>query len=304
MKRVLALLLTVCILMSFTGCDALDYKKAMDHYNAGEYAQALEIYRALGDFADSAAMAEICWQKADYEAAEQLFNEGSYRQALELYQGLNMYMDSPIKAIACQYRIGLGCIDAGAYEEALTWLEPLGSYEDALQQVSNAKWLWLCTAIESNGGQLEVPAGTAGGSVFLRNDEGGTIEVAYENTGLLLGVPFESKMVITVTQDVREAPYAASYVSSSTSKIEEIAEGTVDVALFTATANIPVETFSQTNTDPDGGQIISTDTTDALMMEIILAEAKNAIAEGLPKLVEQSGTAVTLTDLGFVSLER
>lgn len=302
MKRAIAFLLIACMFMCFTGCEALEYKEAMDYYEAGEYAKALEIYRSLGDFADSAAMAELCWQKADYEKAEKCFAEGSYRQALDLYQGLKMYKDSPMKAIVCQYRIGLACIEAGAYEEALSWLEPLGSYEDCQHQVQVTKWLWLLNAIKTKGGQMELPASSSGGSTFFRANEDGSVEVAYENDAQLLGAPYEIRFSMTIQQGVRETAYQAKYVSSSTSKIQEEASGTVDVAMFSATSKIPVDTFTQTITDPEGVETVSTNTTDALMMELALAEARAAIAEGVPVLLKQTGVAMTLKELGFASL--
>jgi len=302
MKRIVSLLLAMALCLCFVGCDVLDYKEAMDLYEAGEYAQALEIYRALGDYADSARMAEICWQKADYEAAENHFAAGEYAQALELYQGLDMYMDSPVQAIVCQYRLGLESLDAGSYAQAIEWLVPLGSYEDCLEQVHLARWLWLLTYLEEQEGQVQMPGKTEGSVVSLRLGEEASVQLCYESEGQLLGMPYESNLIINIFRKEPLAAYTAMYNSESTSKIREEATGTVELAVFDGTYEVLPGEFSQTHVDPDGVETVSDDPADAIMLEVVLAEAVAAMAECLPQLIEASGVEISLADMCFDSL--
>ena len=143
MKRMIAALIVVCLCATMTGCSAIDYLKASQLYKEEAYAQALPLYESLGDFADSAKMAEICSQKADYNAAEALLAIQDYEAALPLYEGLGMYIDSPLKAITCRYDNGLRYLSQADYKNAITWLEPLGNYEDCADRTSQARWLWV-----------------------------------------------------------------------------------------------------------------------------------------------------------------
>lgn len=298
MKRLITLLLVLSLALSLTGCKVMDYKTAMDYYEAGEYAQALEIYRSLGDFADSQAMAEICWQKADYKQAEALFAAGDYRQALELYQGLSMYMDSPAKAIVCQYRIGLACIEAGEYEEALSWLEPLGSYEDCPEQVQLAKWQWIYETVKADSPTAEV----GGGTIALSADDEGGFSVYFINVDSLLGISYTKNFRLSFGKDSREGIYTAVYDSTSNGQIKEEASGVLDIAQFSAASNIPVDSFTQTVIDPDGKETVSDQTTDALMMEGLLMEMQATLVQCIPELLAQTGLPLTVADIGFAAL--
>lgn len=300
MKKFLILLLTAALLMSLAGCNVLDYKKAMDHYKAGEYAQALELYRALGDYADSVAMAEICWQKADYQAAAEAVAAREYDRAISLYQGLGMYQDSPVKAIETQYQAGVVCVEAGEYAQGIAYFEELGSYRDCPEQIQQAKWRWLQEAVGLHRGQIRVK--TATGMVRLQAETSGGFTIIYHNSGQILGMPYESNLTMPLNYGLRIVDYTADYLSTSTTTIEEKAAGTLDVGVFTGTEPLPVQTFSQTTTHPDGSVLYSTDPGDSLMMQMVLTEAAQALAQGLPQILEKSQVPITLKDLGFTAL--
>ena len=42
-----------------TGCDSSDYKKATELYESGNYDEAYEAFTELGDYKDSANMADL-----------------------------------------------------------------------------------------------------------------------------------------------------------------------------------------------------------------------------------------------------
>lgn len=299
MKKLVVLFTALCLCVSMAGCDLTDYRTAMDYYEAGEYAQALEIYRALGDYADSREMAEICWQKADYQAAEQLYAAGDYRQALPLYQGLAMYMDSPAKAIDCQYAIGVGSMEAAEYGEAITWLESVGNYKDSLARIKQSKWLWICSRVREQAPALEFN----GGMVTLTANDADKLELSYRKDGALLGVTYTNAFTLTVGFEEEEAVFTAKYDSASAGSICEEAAGVVKVPYFTAEKALSPDTFTQTVVDNDGVETVSTQTTDALMMQQLLAEAQTVLSQYLSQLLAQTELPVTVKDMGFVSLE-
>lgn len=303
MKRFLAVLLVLGLCLSFAGCDVLDYKDAMDLYEAGQFAEAYDIFSALGDYADSQAMAAICKQKVDYAAAEEFFAAADFRSALPLYTSLEMYKDSPVKAIVCQYEIGLDCIEAGAYEEALSWLEPLGSYEDCPELVLKAKWLWVYDYVKTNGGIEHVINAEDAETVRLEANDDGTLTLRYTSEGYLLGVPFENEFAMILTQGSDDASYSAHCVSTLVNVIDETAGGTVSIGGFTANSPIDMESFLQTITDKEGAVTTMEDPDEALMVNTLLLSIRIAISDTLPTLLESTGADITVSEFGFLSLE-
>ena len=63
MKKVFALFLVAIMMVSLCACDAVDYKDAKAAYDNGDYKAAREIFENLGDYEDSADMAEKCLLK-------------------------------------------------------------------------------------------------------------------------------------------------------------------------------------------------------------------------------------------------
>ena len=82
--RIAALMLTV------TGCSASDYKTATQLMKSGDAAAASEMFKALGDYKDSAALAVAC----DYTVAKNTYDAGEYEKAAELFTALGDYEDS------------------------------------------------------------------------------------------------------------------------------------------------------------------------------------------------------------------
>lgn len=69
-KKVLAAVLMIAVMFSITGCNSSDYKKAAQLMADGDYAAASEMFKALGDYEDSADQAKEC----DYQIAKAAFD--------------------------------------------------------------------------------------------------------------------------------------------------------------------------------------------------------------------------------------
>lgn len=83
MKKRIVLIALICLcVLSITGCDSSKYKKAMEKFDNGEYAEAAELFDELGDYEDSQDMA----LESYYEAANEMFAAGDYAGALEIYE--------------------------------------------------------------------------------------------------------------------------------------------------------------------------------------------------------------------------
>lgn len=95
LKKALSMLLIAAFVLSASGCSMIDYVKAEKLRLDGDYAAAQEMYIALGDYKDSAELADECgyqlakaaYDSADYETAAGLFDKlGSYKNSAELKQ--------------------------------------------------------------------------------------------------------------------------------------------------------------------------------------------------------------------------
>ena len=70
LKKTLSVLLIAAFMLSAAGCSMIDYKKAEKLKNDGDYAAAQEMYIALGDYKDSAELADECGYQLAKAAGE------------------------------------------------------------------------------------------------------------------------------------------------------------------------------------------------------------------------------------------
>ena len=89
-KNLALVLLIAALMLTVTGCSASDYKTATQLMKSGDAAAASEMFKALGDYKDSAALAVSC----DYTVAKNTYDAGEYEKAAELFTALGDYEDS------------------------------------------------------------------------------------------------------------------------------------------------------------------------------------------------------------------
>ena len=89
-KSLALVLLIAALMLTVTGCSASDYKTATQLMKSGDAAAASEMFKALGDYKDSAALAVAC----DYAVAKNTYDAGEYEKAAELFTALGDYEDS------------------------------------------------------------------------------------------------------------------------------------------------------------------------------------------------------------------
>lgn len=312
MKRILAAVLAAVFCISLSGCTLLDgmqYMKAMELYEEGAYAEAMEIFTELTDYADSEAMAHLCRQKVDYAQAEALFTAEEYAQALELYTDLALYEDSPIKAVQCRYAIAKTHMTEGNYAEACRWFRELGSYEDAPELTEQARWLWLWAYLAENGPvqQSLDPEGTRVLSLSAAGEN--RLQLSYTAEGSLLGIPYSDSLRITFGRYGADAVYEARCASQAASTITEEACGTLYTDSFLPGAPVALESFRQTITVAyaDGTEppepVVTEDTEQMLLLKAMFISAQTAVQEQLAQLLAATGVEITARDLGFVLSE-
>ncbi len=143
MKKLSVLLLVCAILLCLTGCKSSDYQSATAAMSSGNYASALTILESLGDYKDSAALAQEC----RYSLAVEDFKDGSYETAKSAFAALSGYKDSNDYVLRCDYSRGLDAYAAGEYEQALSILSMLDGYSDSEHYITEAKKAILNTKL-------------------------------------------------------------------------------------------------------------------------------------------------------------
>jgi len=88
--KLAAFVLILAMALVLCGCASSDYKEAVKLAYSGNYAQASEMFTALGDYKDSAALALDC----NYRIALSLYENGSYTEAAEAFTALGDYQQS------------------------------------------------------------------------------------------------------------------------------------------------------------------------------------------------------------------
>lgn len=100
MKKVLALILTLCVCVGLCACQSGDYKKAQEAFVAGEYAQAQILFTALGDYEDSVEMAK----QSGYLLGREQMEAGEYAKAIETFKALGSYEDCESLIAECEVK--------------------------------------------------------------------------------------------------------------------------------------------------------------------------------------------------------
>lgn len=143
MKKWIAVALVLVMLLSFTGCNAQDYKSAVSAMEAGQYTEAAAMLEALGDYKDSADLLKQC----RYALAEQDFTAGNYEAAKAAFLTLSGYEDSAEYVNKRDYAVAVAAFEAGEYENALETFTALGEYSDAAAYVTRTEDAMLKAAI-------------------------------------------------------------------------------------------------------------------------------------------------------------
>ena len=98
-----------------------DYDRAMELFKQGQYPEAAALFEQLGDYKDSAELAQNC----RYQQAQLAYTREDYEQALELFTTLGNYRDSADWAARCEQKLEV----APPAEPAPVILEPPVSSE-------------------------------------------------------------------------------------------------------------------------------------------------------------------------------
>ena len=137
---------------SLTGCEELDYRDAVDLYNAGAYEAAVQKFAALGDFEDSAQLETRCY----YWIAMKAMEYGRFDAALEQFLALGDYEDCPERVTECRYQLAVAAFDGGDLETAESYFLQSPDYKQTREYCRQITWQKFFDAIaEKAPGEAE-----------------------------------------------------------------------------------------------------------------------------------------------------
>lgn len=137
MKRRIAILLVLALVLALSGCKSSDYKQAVTAMDAGNYQEALTALEALGDYKDASDLAVKC----RYAIAEDNFDKGEYETALTQFTDLGDYRDSGKYVTKCNYALAVKAFEDEDYTKAKDLFTDLADYQDSkdyLEKTENA----------------------------------------------------------------------------------------------------------------------------------------------------------------------
>ena len=135
MKKLITGILALVMVISLTGCDSSNYKKATSLYEEGKYGEAAAMFAELGDYENSAEMVNVC----KYTQAAKLLEAKEYEAAKAIFVELGDYADSVNFAKECSYKQAEALFFQGKYEEAVAIYETIPDYLDATEKTAACK---------------------------------------------------------------------------------------------------------------------------------------------------------------------
>ena len=300
-KSFLVIVLICMLAISMTGCDDLDYRKAIDLYNAGRYDAAAEMFQELGDFESSAELLT----RSRYWTAIDLAEAGNYEEALSRFQELSGFEDSAQRVTECTYQIAMAAFDAGNFVDAQHHFENLAGYRMSQEYLRRINWQKLYDEIANTPLQQELNGKSF--CIYTSQDEQTPAKLVLsvemsENTGPL----YTDFLTVTLTRDNTVADFTCSsdfqmdYVDSPIGS-SQTGFGTLELATCTPDAALILDTFEKTVNDTLGNTTTSQDPADSLMDDM-MEENLYDLLTVIPEMLAENGITLTLNDIGFSAM--
>lgn len=139
MKRIISVIICAVIILTLTGCDSGDYKKAVEFFESGEYQQALEIFSDLEGYKDTDTYIE----KINTKIKEEKYNDAisyikskDYVKAIELLEEIPDYKDSKSLVGKVHYVYGSQLFNERDFSGAYQHFQEASGYSDIAERKS------------------------------------------------------------------------------------------------------------------------------------------------------------------------
>ena len=300
LSKVLTLVLILGILLSMTGCEALDYRRAVDQYNAGNFDAAAQSFSALGEYEDSRELATL----SQYWAALSQMEKENFAEALPRFLKLGDYEDSVQRATECEYQMAVALFEEGSLSDGEVIFLELGDYKRSPEYLRRIYWQKLYDALPEDGICTETSEGM---ELRIVPQKGKPNQLTFFVSRTKdMGYVFYDDLTLTLTRDSLEAEFTAKSTFTMDFQGNEIgsqqaASGKIDISVCTPETALPVTSYELTATDNQGNTTTSTDPAEILMADT-MSENLAALLSILPTLLEANDIPFTLQDIGFAAL--
>ena len=305
--RALVSVLLVCTLaFSMTGCEKLDYRRAIELYNAGKFEAAGELFDSLGEYEDCPALYTDC----QYWIAATLAEQGDFEEALPRFAELGNYENSAQWVTECKYQMAVTAFNEERWEDARNYFAETPDYKNTQEYLRRMNWVAMYDAIVNVGfNAISITHITTqiGGKEYSIAADTYSYELEFSvsewKTDDFL---FDDSLKITLTRDSTVASYEAGsgfgmdYLGDRIYS-SQTATGKIDITTCTPETKLVMETFHKFVEDNKGETTESTDPADSLMNDA-MAENLHDLLTVIPELLTENGITVTLQDIGFFAL--
>lgn len=280
--KLLALMITVCFLM--TGCEKLDYRKAVQYYNAQRYDEAIALFHELGNYENSAEL----FTASHYWAAMDRMEAGNYSEALPRFLKLGDYRDSADRVIECKYQMGIQAIAEARYTDAENLFRELGGYRKTADFLRQLEWQklydYICANGTEAGGSFAISYPRPDRTVTFLADQAAPTQIRMiSNWEKDMGYVFEDNLTLVLERESAVAAFEAT--SEFTMNFDEgtigsrqTGSGRIDLRTYVPGMVLTYDGFSMTVTD-NHGQTTATDDSVNSTMDEAMADHLTAIMD-------------------------
>ena len=302
-KSVFVILLVCSLTLSMTGCDKLDYRKAIKLYNAGSYEVAADMFYGLEDYEDSRELYTSC----QYWIAANLAQQGNYEEALPRFLKLGEYENSAQWVIECKYQLALSAFDKGHFGDAQALFQEIPDYQQAKEYLRQINWQTMFDSICALDETMQAEQNGKSFHIFAPLDDQNaprlvfSVEMSKQEDHL-----YSDFLTITLSRASTVADFTCgsdfqmAYVDSTIGSSQS-GSGRIDITTCTPETALVLDTFEKTVTDNLGKTTSSTNPADSLMAEMV-AENLSDLLTMIPQLLLDAGITLTLNDIGFSAL--
>lgn len=297
-----ALVLIFSLCLCLTGCDTLDYRKAIKLYNEGQYDAAATLFSELDGYKDSGKLQTL----SRYWEAITFMEDGEYSSALPRFLKLGDYEDSADRVMECKYQLAIAAFEAEDYATAEAAFLEQPQYRQAPEYLRQITWQKFFDAVTGAGVETD-----DGASLLREHEDKSFCITATETNQLILSVSastdvgyrFYEDLTLTLDRDCLDASFTATdsfdmeYLGNRIGSVQT-ASGTVDVTTCTIGTQLAIQEYQMSVTDNQGVTSTSEDPADCLMTDA-MTENLSALLVQIPLLLEESGIELPLTDIGF-----
>ena len=273
MKSRIFKLITLVLLfgMFMTGCETLNYRKAVQLYNNRRYDEAIELFYELGEYEDSKAL----FKDSHYWAAMERMEDGNYAEALPRFLKLVDYKDSADRITECKYQLGIQTLAEGNYKDAESYFLQLGNYRKTTDYLRQVNWMKIYDYILVNGiennGMTVITCPLEDRIVTFSADPADPMQIRMASVWSKdMGYSFNDSLTLIFVPDSTVATFEAVSeftmdFDSDTIGSQQIASGSIDLRSYVPRMQLTYDTFSMTTTDNHGQTTTTEDSVNSTM---------------------------------------